>query len=49
VFPAGSHPPIRYPIARLKASASPDAEGFRRFLLSRDGKAIFVRFGFTTF
>jgi molybdate transport system substrate-binding protein len=48
VFPAGSHPPIRYPIARLKASASPDAEGFRRFLLSREGKAIFARFGFLT-
>jgi molybdate transport system substrate-binding protein len=46
MFPAGSHPPIRYPIARLKASASPDAESFRRFLLSRDGKAVFARFGF---
>lgn len=45
-FPPGSHPPIRYPVARLKASTSPDAEGFRRFLLSREGKAIFVRFGF---
>jgi molybdate transport system substrate-binding protein len=47
VFPANSHPPIRYPIARLKASVSPDAEGFRRFLLSREGKAIFARFGFS--
>jgi molybdate transport system substrate-binding protein len=47
VLPENSHPPIRYPIARLRASASPDAEGFRRFLLSREGKAIFVRFGFT--
>lgn len=46
-FPAASHPPIRYPIARLKGSTSPDAEGFRRFLLSRAGKAIFARFGFT--
>jgi molybdate transport system substrate-binding protein len=46
VFPTGSHPPIRYPIARLKASASPDAEGFRRFLLSREGRAIFARYGF---
>ncbi len=48
LFPAGSHPPIRYPIARLKASASPEAEGFRRFLLSARGKAIFARFGFLT-
>lgn len=47
VFPPNSHPPIRYPVARLKAAASPDAEDFRRFLLSREGKAIFVRFGFT--
>ncbi|MDF7776902.1 molybdate ABC transporter substrate-binding protein [Sphingomonas sp. AOB5] len=47
IFPANSHPPIRYPIARLKASTSPDAEGFRRFLISREGKAIFARFGFS--
>lgn len=45
-FPPASHPPIRYPIARLKCSTSPEAEGFRRFLLSREGKAIFARFGF---
>jgi molybdate transport system substrate-binding protein len=48
-FPAGSHPPIRYPVARLKAGKSSDAEGFRRFLLSHEGKAIFARFGFQTF
>jgi len=47
VFPADSHPPIRYPLARLKASASADAEGFRRFLLSRAGRALFARFGFS--
>ncbi|WP_298674525.1 molybdate ABC transporter substrate-binding protein [uncultured Sphingomonas sp.] len=47
VFPASSHPPIRYPIARLAASRNPDAEGFRRFLLSAQGRAIFARFGFT--
>jgi molybdate transport system substrate-binding protein len=46
-FPDGSHPPIRYPLARLKASTSADAEPFRAFLLSREGKAIFARFGFT--
>jgi molybdate transport system substrate-binding protein len=46
-FPADSHPPIRYPLARLKASTSPDAEGFRRFLLSHEGRAIFARFGFS--
>lgn len=49
VFPPGSHPPIRYPLARLTASRSADAEGFRKFLLSREGKAIFARYGFQTF
>ncbi|MDB5708259.1 MAG: molybdenum transporter substrate-binding protein [Sphingomonas bacterium] len=47
MFPAGSHPPIVYPLARLKASSNVEGEGFRRFLLSREGRAIFVRFGFT--
>jgi len=46
VFSESSHPPIRYPLARLKASTSPDAEPFRRFLLSGEGRAIFRRFGF---
>lgn len=46
VLPDASHPPIRYPLARLKAATSPDAEPFRRFLLSGEGKAIFRRFGF---
>lgn len=46
VFPAASHPPITYPLARLKGSTSADAEGFRRFLLSAQGKAIFAGFGF---
>lgn len=48
VFSERSHPPIRYPLARLKAATSPDAEPFRRFLLSGEGKAIFRRFGFRT-
>lgn len=46
-FPTGSHVPIRYPIARLKASRSTDAEPLRRFLLSRAGKAILARYGFS--
>jgi molybdate transport system substrate-binding protein len=46
VFPASSHPPIRYPIARLRGAGA-GAEGFRRFLLSRDGLAILARHGFT--
>ena len=47
-FPANSHPPIIYPIARLKTSKHPEAEGFRRYLLSPAGKAIFTAYGFQT-
>ena len=46
LFPADSHPPIRYPIARLAGSRNGEAEGFRRFLLSPVGQVIFRRFGF---
>lgn len=47
VFPASSHPPIRYPVAQLKASRHKDAAGFRAFLLSKQGRAIFARHGFS--
>ena len=47
VFPASSHPPIRYPVAVLKASRHRDAAAFRAFLLSRQARAIFVRHGFS--
>lgn len=46
-FPAASHAPIRYPIARLTGSRHREAEAFRRFLLSRAGAAILSRYGFT--
>lgn len=45
-FPASSHPPIRYPLARLAASRHPDAEPFRRYLLSREAQPILRRYGF---
>ena len=45
-FPASSHTPITYPVAALKASTHRDAEGFRRFLISGEGKAVFRNFGF---
>jgi molybdate transport system substrate-binding protein len=45
-FPAASHPPITYPLATLRTSTHPATEAFRRFLLSREGKAIFARHGF---
>ncbi|RXD06801.1 molybdate ABC transporter substrate-binding protein [Sphingomonas sp. UV9] len=47
VFSENTHPAITYPVARLKASTNPEAEAFRRFLVSRAGKAIFVRYGFS--
>lgn len=47
-FPASSHPPITYPLATLRTSTHPQAEAFRRFLLSREGKAILARRGFVT-
>lgn len=47
-FPAASHPPITYPVALLTTATARDAEPFRRFLLGREGKAIFARYGFTT-
>lgn len=46
IFPPRSHPPIVYPIARLTTASTPEAEGFRRFLLSRTGQAILARRGF---
>lgn len=46
IFPASSHKPISYPLALLTTSSHPDAEAFRRFLLSSQGKAIFARYGF---
>ena len=45
-FPADSHPAITYPVAVLRGATSRDAEPFRRFLISREGKAIFARHGF---
>ena len=46
LFPADSHPPIRYPVARLKAGSAA-GEAFRRWLLSAPGQAVFARYGFT--
>ncbi|MFM6854679.1 MAG: molybdate ABC transporter substrate-binding protein [Sphingopyxis sp.] len=46
-FPHASHPPITYPMAVLASSTHPDTAGFRRFLLSRAGRAYFARRGFT--
>ncbi|WP_374593874.1 molybdate ABC transporter substrate-binding protein [Sphingosinicella sp.] len=47
VFPAWSHPPIRYPAARLKTAKAKDAAAFLAFLGSRQARAIFARHGFS--
>lgn len=46
LVPARYHAAIVYPIATLAGSANPDAEGFRRFVLGREGRAIFAAYGF---
>lgn len=45
-FPESSHEPVRYPLALLRASTSPDAEPFRRFLLGAETRAILLSHGF---
>ena len=46
-FPADSHAPIVYPLARIKASTNPDARGLLDFFVSPEAKAIFEAAGFT--
>ena len=48
IFAADTHPPITYPLALMRRSPNREAEGFRAFLLSREGEAIFARRGFGT-
>ena len=46
IFPASSHPPITYPIARLNTASAPDADGFRAYLVG-PALPIFRARGFT--
>ncbi len=45
-IPPETHWPIIYPLARLSTSTHPEADAFRRFLMSGEAKAIFRRYGF---
>ena len=45
-FPAGTHPPIVYPIVRLKRATTPAAAAFATWLASAEARATFERFGF---
>ena len=47
IFPAGSYPPIVYPIAETASGNKAGSAKFVAFLRSADGKAIFQRYGFT--
>ncbi|MCB8821384.1 molybdate ABC transporter substrate-binding protein [Microvirga rosea] len=46
-FPDGSHPPIVYPLARVRASVNPDAKAFLDFLRSPKVRPLFEKQGFT--
>jgi molybdate transport system substrate-binding protein len=46
VFPAESHPPIIYPVARVVASSAPAAASFLSFLASPEAAEIFKAHGF---
>jgi molybdate transport system substrate-binding protein len=46
-FPAGSHPPITYPVALLRNSGAAAAD-FLRYLRSPAAAAVFRRYGFVT-
>ncbi len=48
LFPADSHPPIVYFLARLESATHPDAAAFSRFLRSPQAQRIFIRYGFGT-
>ncbi len=45
-FPAGSHPPIVYPIVQLRRASTPAAAAMATWLGSPEALAIFARFGF---
>ena len=46
-FPEASHPPIVYPVAITRDSASPDAKAYLDFLKGPEATKIFTEQGFT--
>jgi molybdate transport system substrate-binding protein len=46
-FAADSHPKIVYPLALLKVSTHPEAQGFASFLQSKEAGAVFTKYGFS--
>jgi molybdate transport system substrate-binding protein len=47
VFPAGSHPPITYPVAQTTVSKNAQVPRYLRFLQTAPAKAIFEKYGFS--
>lgn len=47
-FPAGSHDPIVYPVARLADDGDPMAASFYAYMLSDEGRALLAEHGFET-
>ena len=45
-FPAGTHPPIVYPMVTMRTSTTPAAGALAAYLVSAEARAIFGRFGF---
>jgi molybdate transport system substrate-binding protein len=45
-FPAGSHPPIVYPVALTARAKSAEAKAFVAYIFSEKGAAVFTRYGF---
>lgn len=46
VFPRDSHPPIRYPMARIAATAAPGVDAFLTHLAGPEAARIFEAYGF---
>jgi len=46
-FPAGSHPPITYPVAAIAARKSTHLDAYLHFLQTSAAKAIFDKYGFS--
>ena len=47
LFPAGTHPKIVYPVARMAGSKNPEAEKFLAYLSGPQAAAVFRKYGFT--
>ena len=47
LFPAGTHPKIVYPVARVAGSKNPEAAKFLAFLSGPQAAAVFRKYGFT--